>query len=165
MAVTQYCTLADVKKQLSVEGVDLRLDDNPALSTDVLDWASLTIDEYCLPGYTAANLAASGWIKRQCALLAAFEACGRRNNPAPRSLQWKVDRLLDPDRGRLEMVRRGSLNIPDVPRRVTSAPSLSNVRVRLDPVVRTVVEKSRGTSTGEGYRQHTDRLEWFDPAI
>ena len=170
MAATQYCVLRDVQKQLSVEGVNLRLDDDPQVWSDVIDWASLTIDEHCRTGYTQANLQISDWVKRQTAVLAAYELCERRGNPCPQSLIRKVVRLIGtPEKpgGILGFILRGSRNISDIPRRKADIPVVSNVRVRLDPSPRIVVETGRSTGTPSGYSQHEDQLEppGFDYSI
>jgi hypothetical protein len=67
---------------------------------------------------------------------------------------------------RLEKIRLGLLAVPNLPIRKEMAPVMSNVRIRLDPFPRTVVEQTNSTGKPEGYNQHTDALDWnFDYSI
>lgn len=159
---TAYCSITDVQNRLSAEGVTLRTDDSPPTSYgEVITEASTEIDEYCLHRYTAANLAVSDWVRFRASVIAAVLLCERRGNPVPRSLEKRYDKLME----RLEKVREGTLNIPDLAMRKEEVPVLSNVRIRLDPFPRTVVENNRSTGTPEGYRQHADQTDWLDYTI
>jgi hypothetical protein len=157
--VAVYCTSADVVSRLSQAGVDSRTDDDPAAPAflnDCTDRASATVDEHCLVHYSAANLGASRWVNKVCTDLAAVEVCRRRGNPVPAALEKEAERVL----ARLELVRKGLLEIPEVGKKKSEAPVLSNVRVRLDPFPRVVVERAVSTGTPEGYNRNDDALGW-----
>lgn len=161
MAVTPYCSLTDLQDRLSDEGVNLRLDDKPTVYSKVINRASTKIDQYCRPRYTTANLAVSDWVKEAATTISVFMLCGRRGNPPPAAIAADYEELID----WLKLIASGARNLPDVPMRKTEVPVLSNVRTRLDPFPRTVVEPKISTGKAEGYKQHADRLDWFDYTI
>lgn len=163
MATSLYCSLNDVKNRLSTAGVTYRIDDTPPDATDgdVLDEASRIIDDYCLLHYAEAQLAVSPIVMHWTANIAAMLMCERRGNPVPVGIHSKYERTLK----RLERVQLGATLIADIPMRKTQVPVLSNVRVRLDPFPRTVVEKRRSTGTPENYKQHSDKLDFLDYSI
>lgn len=157
MATTAYCTEDDIENRLSTTGVTLRTDDTPPTALgDVIDDASTLIDEHCRLRYTPAVLAASDWVNQRATDLAACLLCERRGNPPPASIQRKHDRAME----RLELVRRGLLQIPDVGMRKSEVPVLSNQRVRLDPHPRVQTQKSKSTGTQEGYKTNNDRFDY-----
>lgn len=162
--MADYCTIADVQNRLSADGVTYRTDDTPPTTYgDVLDEASREIDFYLFSRYDADLLASSNWVKHQCAVIAAFLLCERRGNPVPRGIAGKYERTIE----RLEKVQLGVFAVPGIVERRTAVPTMSNVRIRLDPHPRTVVERNRSTTRNQpqDYVQHADRLEWFDPGI
>lgn len=163
MATTLYCSLANVQGRLGADGVNYRVDDDPTFIQQVLDDASRFVDEHCLLGYSEANLAASPWVKHRTADVAAYLFCERRGNAVPAGIAQKFERA----EKKLERVRLGKLQIPDVPARRDLAPVMDNVRIRMDPFPRTVVEKNRSTKRNQptDYAQHNDSLDWFDYQI
>lgn len=160
---TLYCTIKDLENRLSAEGVSARSDDEPPDDLgDCINDASTQIDEHLYFLYDPAQLATSDWVRQRCADVAAFLLCERRGNPPPVGIAKKYERAME----RLEMVQLGQLAVPALPVRKELAPVLSNVRVRLDPFPRVVVERSHSTGTPEGYQQNTDSLDWnFDYSI
>lgn len=161
MPITQYCTTSDVWHRLSTEGANLRVDDDPGTLQEVLDDAAVLVNEHCELRYSVAQLAVSDWVRKRAADVAAALLCERRGNPVPVGMARKFDRTT----ARLEQIRLGTFLIPDIGLRKTEVPVLSNVRVRLDPFPRTVVERNRSTGKPEGYTQHADRFEYLDYSI
>jgi phage gp36-like protein len=158
--VALYCLIADVQNRLSADGVTYRTDDTPPVSYgDVLDDASRTIDEYLLGRYSDGVLSANGWVKHRCADIAAYLLCERRGNPPPSGIARKYEAAIE----KLEKVRLGRLAVPGAPARVTDAPRMSNMRVRLDPFPHSVVERNRSPmrDTPTDYRQTADVLDWW----
>jgi phage gp36-like protein len=158
MALTPYCTQADLTNRLSADGVAYRTDDvPPGVLGDVLAEAATVIDEYCRLGYDPTNLAQSDWVTKRATDIAAFMLCQRRGNPVPPGVAQKYERTLE----RLELVRLGRLSIPDAPGRRNQVPVLSNLRVRLDPFPRVVVDRYSGPTRerAQDYRQAVDYSE------
>lgn len=158
-----YCTLNDVKDVLSESGVKLRLDDLPPTAADgnILDEASATIDEYCLLGYSAANLAVSRWVKHRCKVIAAVLLCGRRNCPIPSALEKRYDKLIED----LERVRIGKLFVPDIPMSAANVPQLINGRVALHPIPHFRVQKARSMGQPTNFAEKVDYLDILDYII
>jgi phage gp36-like protein len=167
-ATLQYCTLADLQNRLSDDGVNLRVDDKPTVTTAVINRATTKLDGYLRPRYDpVTQLAASAWVTEACATVAAYYLCGRRANPVPATLRRDFEDLINPDgkSGELQLIRRDQMNLPDVPMRKVEVPVLSQPRIRLDPFPRTVIERNRSTGQAQGYTQHADRLDFFDYSI
>lgn len=159
-STTAYCDLRAVQRIMSVAGINLRVDDDPAVYPTVIDEASREVDLYLLHRYDEANLPASRWVEHCTATVAAWLFCTRRGNPAPTGIQKRYEHYLE----RLEKIASGLMHVPGLAPRRTDVPTLSNVRVRLDPFPRTVVERTRGGSRNhpQDYTQHLDSREWFD---
>lgn len=162
MPITQYCAQADIQNRLSTTGVNLRVDDTPPTTLgDVLNNAASIIDEHCRLSYDPATMVTSEWVKQRATDVAAYLLCTRRGNPAPGSIEALYTRTM----ARLEQVRLGVVQIPDIPARKNMAPVLSNQRVKLTPFPHVVTERNRSTGTPAGYDQHTDPQEWYDYSI
>lgn len=163
MATLLYCSQNDLQNRLSADGVAYRVDDNPPTTLgDVLTDASTIVDEHLYSLYDPAQLVNSDWVRERAADIASYLLCERRGNPVPPGIQAKYERTMT----RLEQIRLGVLAVPNLPIRKEMAPVLSNVRIRLDPFPRTVVERNNSTGTPQGYDQHTDSLDWnFDYSI
>lgn len=162
--MADYCTIEDIINRLSADGVTYRTDDAPPDDYgDVLDDASRQIDFYLLARYESDQLVTSSWVKHGCAVIASFLLCERRGNPVPRGIAGKFERLME----QLKLIQLGNVPVPGIVERRTAVPTMSNVRIRLDPHPRTVVERNRSTTRNQpqDYVQHVDRLEWFDPGI
>jgi phage gp36-like protein len=158
-----YCTQNDITNRLSADGITYRTDDNPPTALgDVITDAGTTIDEYLFFLYDPVQLATSDWVRERAADIATYLLCERRGNPVPPGIAAKYERTVE----KLEQVRLGQRAVPNLPIRKEQAPVLSNVRVRLDPFPRVVVEPSNSTGKPQGYDQHRDSLDWnFDYSI
>lgn len=157
-----YCTQDDVTNRLSLDGVAYREDDSPpGLLGDILNDASAMVDEYVFFMYDPAQMATSDWVRHRTADIASYLMCERRGNPVPPGIAHKYERSIE----KLAKVRSGQIAIPGLPVRKTMAPVLSNVRIRLDPFPRTVVERNRSTGKPAGYSRHDDRLDFLDYSI
>jgi len=158
--MANYCTLKDVQRIFSVSGVNYRLDDDPAVISEVLGEASREVDMYLLTTYTADQLSGNDWVRYQTANIAAMLFAERRGNPPPSSIQAKYDRTME----KLQAIHLGQLRVPGLAPRRTDVPTLSQPRIRLDPYPRTVIERQRGSSRNRptDYSQPADTLEWFD---
>lgn len=158
-----YCSQNDIINRLSADGVTYRTDDNPPTTLgDVIVDAGTQIDEHLFFLYDPNQLVQSDWVRERAADIASYLLCERRGNPVPPGIAAKYERTME----RLEKIRLGLLAVPNLPIRKEQAPVLSNVRVRLDPFPRVVVERSNSTGTPEGYQQNTDSLDWnFDYSI
>jgi phage gp36-like protein len=162
MATSFYCDWADVKTVLGTEGIELRTDDlTPTERDEILDEASRELDFYLLTIYAEARLASSPTVKRWCAVVAAQCLSNRRGNPAPTGVQGKFERVIE----KLELVAKGTRQIPDIGRRKTEAPVLSSPRIVFGPHPHTVIERTRSTGKPENYRQNRDPLEIPDYQI
>jgi phage gp36-like protein len=159
VALTTYCTQSDLVNRLSADGIAYRTDDvPPAALGDVLAEAATVIDEHCRLAYDPASLAQSDWVQQRATDIAAFMLCQRRGNPVPPGVAQKYERTLE----RLELVRKGQLAIPDAPGRRNQVPVMSNLRVRLDPFPRVVVERYSGP-TRERPKDYTQATDYAEP--
>ncbi len=157
MAQTQYCTRIDMSDVLSFAGVNLRLDDAPPGGiSQVIDRASLEVDEYCLQRY-GSRLADSLWVAKRCAEIACYFLSVRRGNPAPSGVAQLYERAV----AKLEQVRRGDLKIPNLVESKSCHPRMSNIRATLRPFPHTVVERARTTGTPADYHQNRDPWDSF----
>lgn len=128
---------------------------------EYIDRAALEIDEHCLLFYTPAGLLGSTWITKHAAITAAYYYCMRRGNLPPAGVALLFEgsnaaRGKDGTRNKLERVQKGTLNIPDLPRRKPSVPVMSNMRPALRPHPHMVVERYRSTGRPEQYHQNGD---------
>lgn len=156
---TLYCGIGDVINVLTQDGVDYRtLDTPPTQYGGVIDEASSIIEEYCLRLYTPAVLSGARWVTWKCANIAAYLLCERAGNPPPPGITAKHERAM----ASLEKVQNGNTQIPGASQIRTCAPVLSNVRVRLDPFPRTVVEPNRSSQQMPAdYVQWCDVFDWW----
>lgn len=162
MAVTSYyCTWDDVVGRLGADGADRRTDDDPSRRTDLLRRATVKVNEYLLRLYSATALANSDWVREACADVAAYYACGRRNNPAGKTIATQYEETL----ASLKEMGSGVRPLPDAAQRKASAPVLSNQRVQLSPVPHTVTVPGTSTGTPAGYSQHRDAFDPLDYSI
>lgn len=156
-----YCTITDVQNIISADGVTYRVDDGTALDlyTAVIDEASSIIDEYALRFYTSTALEAARWVTHKCANIAAWLLCTRRGNAPPTGIAMRYEQAMDD----LEKVSEGKKQIPGAGQRRDCAPCVSNVRIRLDPFPRTVVEPNRSSrQKPTDYKQWADRFDFVD---
>lgn len=169
MAVTYtpYCSLTNLQDRLSDDGVNLRIDDKPTVITAVINRASAKLEGYCRPRYDPTQLVNSAWALEAATSIALRYLCKRRGNPVPASIERDFQELISDDgkSGELQMVRRGSFQIPDIPMRKVDVPVMSNLHPRLDPFPRTTVERNNSTGTPTGYTQNVDRLDLWDYSI
>lgn len=155
---TEYCDTDDLLDRLSAAGVIDRSDDTPPHHLgEVIARASLKVDQHCLLLYEAGRLAQSEQIKQVAADIAAHLLCRRRGNPSVFREEYDEAMLY------LRRVQLGVLQVHDIAARREVVPSVSNLRVRLDPFPRVVVERKRSAGPPvEDYRQNYDALEFFD---
>jgi phage gp36-like protein len=159
--MSAYCAETDLQDLISSSGETLRIDDysaganQTALIARIIAKASAQVDLYLLKRYTAATLTASDWVKYATADLAMCILCRRRGNPVPEVFNAQCTTVME----QLQQIMDGLLALPGASERKDSVPVLSNVRTRLDPFPRTVVERSRSTGTPAGYAQATDRTD------
>lgn len=161
-----YCTLSQVQEVESVAGVNLRVDDNPAVYPLILARASRWLDLYLLRHYAPETLAANEWAQNACSWKAAQLFCKRRNNPVPSSVREELEEL----KGELEAIAAGRLDLPGAVRRRTAVPVVSLPSVRVGPFgPRVVVSRTRGSvrrNPAEDYRPPGDVLEPpYDPSV
>lgn len=157
MSTTLYCSENDLINRLSADGINYRTPDNPPTTLgDVLTDACSQVDEHLYYLYDPAQLAASDWVRERAADIASYLLCERGGDPVPPGIQQKYERTM----ARLEGVRTGTLAVPHLPVRKEMAPVMSNVRIRLDPHPRTVVERGSSTGTPQSYPQNVDYLDW-----
>lgn len=162
MTVTQFCSWDDVAVRLSSEGAKLRTDDNTdAAQQDILNDAATEVLGYVGRGYKLIALQNSQWVRYRTRDVAVFLAATRRGNPANKSIADRYAKAIE----QLELVRKGSIKIPDAAESKGSAPAMSNLKVQQFPV--TIVKVVEGTSTGkaENYLQHTDNYDLLDYSI
>lgn len=160
-----FCTSTDVQNLLSAEGVILRADDNPpSVLGECLDMGDDEINWYCSELYSATALAASDWVRRAAAVVAAYNLCERRGNPVPVGIAQKYDRLV----AKLEKVQTGNpkYRIPGIGVKKSVAPVVSNHRATNRPWPRTVVIKAQSTGRPENIRQNVDPFDALNsPAL
>jgi phage gp36-like protein len=153
-----YTDRAQIQGRVSTVGTALRLDDNAGAITQVIEEATTEVNGYCLLLYSAAQLAASYWVRQRATDIAVWFLCARRNNPPPKVVQQRYEKALED----LERVRLGVLVIPDAAQSKAAAPVLSNQRVRLWPFPHVVTEPSQSTGTPTGYTGNEDPVD-IDP--
>lgn len=156
---TLYCSWVDIQNRMSVAGSANHIDDDPSTYADIIDEASIIIEEYLLPHYTASAMSTNRWVKYACATIACVLMMQRRGNDPPRSLRKKYEELLE----KLEAVMDGRKQVPGLTRKRTSIPVLSKTRVILSPTgPLVVVSKRRGSPQASppiDYRQPRDATE------
>lgn len=92
---------------------------------DSINDATLEIDLYCRPKYSAASLATNNLIKRWATVLACFFCSQNRGNPPPDSLARQAERIYK----QLERIRLCTLMLPGVALANDTRPTWSNRRV------------------------------------
>lgn len=156
MAVSPtYTTQTKIERRISSTGVSLRIDDDANSLTSTIEDATTEVNGYCQLLYTTTALAASEWIAMKTTDIALYFLCMRRANPVPHSVQVRYDKAI----ADLEKVHSGVWLVPDAPTRQAAVPTLSNQRVRLQPIPRTVTEMGRSTGTQEGYKPFNDPID------
>lgn len=160
--MSAYCTTTYLEDRISAAGKTLRIDDYSSsgtvqadLLTRIIENASAQVDLYLLSRYDSVTLAANTWVKHATADLAICILARRRGNPVPDPFAAQCKEVME----QLKLIKDGELPLPEAAERKDSVPVLSNVRVRLDPYPRTVVEQSRSTGVPAGYAQNTDTLD------
>lgn len=149
--MAQYCVRSDLSDVISSTGVALRLDDAPPGSvSQIIDRASLDIEEYCAQRYR--NLSDSLWVTKRCAELAVYYLCLRRGNPAPIGVVQMYESCI----AKLERVQKGTLKIPRMVESKSAHPVMSNMRPTLRPYPHAVVAQALSTGTPEDYHQNRD---------
>lgn len=135
-----YCTREDIDDIMSVEAVDLHLDDNQdgtvsdpptdpdesARATRACQYATARIDLYCRTHYEPECLAESYIVREWAAILAAAWIAVRRGNPGAESLMKLRKEVLD----ELKLVQAGTLQIGDIGASQSGLPFYDNVTKR-----------------------------------
>lgn len=158
MPITQLCAAADVQKILSTSGVNLRTDDDAAATSWAIDAASVEFMGFAGLLYSTAALAASNWVLKTVAWLAAEALCERRNNAPSKPLARRCEKIREVG----EDIRLGFFVIPDAPQSKQTVPVLRNQRVRLTPIPQVVTEPGRSTGHQEGYPTTNDPADFTD---
>lgn len=132
---TAYCTLADMQRLFSTQGVTAFADhdgdgeadslNGSTVTGDCIDQATEEINFYLLRWYSAAQLATSTLVNRWCTVLAVYFLCQRRGNPDPEIFQAEFERIM----AKLELVKPGGFTIPGLPFKSDLRPSFSNMEV------------------------------------
>lgn len=158
MAITTYCTWADVTARIGAEGAEFRTDDDPATQTDILENAALEVNQYLQARYDPTALATSGIVRFLARDIAVYLLCLRRNMPAPASVEDRYKAALE----RLAQIESGLARVPDIYETKAAVPVLSNQRVKMwpFPMVKTVVQKSTGQQ--ENYPAQNDNNDLTD---
>lgn len=155
-------TIAPLTTQERVEsrfgqiGVDNNTDDDIGSLGGIINDATVECLGYVSRMYSDTQLQSSNWIELKVRDIAVFLLCCRRGNEAPHSVQAAYDKAI----ADLTRVQTGEMTIPDAATRKTSAPTLSNQRVRLWPVPNIVNTPHSSTGNPEGYVTSDDRTDY-----
>lgn len=160
---TLYCTLADIKELLSVNGTIGRADDDNDGSISAteqtyfdraINWATSRVNLYCLAKYAASELVTSALVNEWAVLCAAYWLSCRRGNPPPGSFDDLYKSAIDD----LKLIHSGSFQIPDIGYRDSAWPAWSNIRVDQGYPLRKIrVERPISESSPVPYSQPRDR--------
>lgn len=161
VAITTYCTWADVTARISAAAADLRLDDAPATKTDILETSAVEVNGYLQLNYDVPVLAASNWVRFKTRDIAVYLLCLRRNHPVPVSVAAQYEKAIKD----LERVQAGEMMLPDVAQAKANVPVLSNQRVTMWPFPRVQTVTGKSTGNQEGYTPSNDALDFFDYSI
>jgi len=128
-----YTTESEIKRLISVDGWDLRMDDltnsqEDTFFADVIDDVTLTIDAYISQYYATASLSASKWVRMRATYMAADQIATRRGNPG--LYATRVEKIL----GELETIASGSLfaggiRVPGIAVKDDFTPVMSNYQI------------------------------------
>lgn len=156
MTTTAYCTQNDLDNEIGAAAVAALTDDSPPTTLrDCIREASTVIDARLRMLYLPSLMAASDWVIIRARVFASAALFRCRGNPIPAGLMAKVQRY-EKD---LDAVMVGRQQIPDCAPIKANAPVMSNVRVRLDPFPRAVVERGISTGNPSGYAVNADLTE------
>lgn len=128
-----YCTQGDVEAELSINGVELRLDDDLSgtvsatelanLVTALIGWATARVNLFLLGRYDAAQLAQSWVVNDITTIFVCYRLCRRRGNPAPSS----IVELYQEAKELLQSLKESKLSLEDVAERTSGAPMWRNI--------------------------------------
>jgi phage gp36-like protein len=153
-----YTTQDKIARRISQLGVDLLVDDDIDSVNGAIEDATTEVNGYLELLYSTDQLAGSNWVQMRCTDIAVLFLCERRNNPPPEAAVSRYERAIE----QLEEYGTGARPLPDAAMLKSSAPVLSNQRVRLWPFPHVVTEPSQSTGTPAGYAQNTDPAD-IDP--
>jgi phage gp36-like protein len=125
---TTYTTEAMMQRKVGEQAlIDWCDHDNEGIQEanvldDSINEATVEIDLYCRPKYTASALAGAELIKRWATTLACFFASQSRGNPPPDSLARQVEKIYE----RLDLIRQCVMSIPGVSLANDTRPTWSN---------------------------------------
>ena len=131
LLATVYCSIADVQRYLSAQGVVSFADHDQSQSSDTdvvedcINEASQELELYLRPKYDQVGLTTSDIVKRWCVKLSAFFLCHRRGCEPPMSLASAVEytRVL------LQQIHDCDKQLSDVPFASSQGPSHSNMTI------------------------------------
>jgi phage gp36-like protein len=130
IAVT-YCTETDLQNRFSpatVIGWADQTETNteyPNTIDDAINQARQEIEGLAAQQYSQAGLQSCPLINRWCVTLAAYYASTTRGNPAPNSIALEYERIM----ARLQAIADNEYQLPGIPKRSDSRPTMSNLRV------------------------------------
>jgi hypothetical protein len=154
-----YCTADDLKKRVSVLGVQLRTDNDEGGDTvQSIEFGSADLDFYLLPRYTAAQIVANGWAKTAAIILSVYHLCWLRLNDVPETVQ----RLRDEWLAKLEIIRTGAGELPGTAVGPAAGPEVVNMSVRLDAYPQIQVDPARSVRSDRTYPERRNN-EWVYP--
>jgi phage gp36-like protein len=163
--ITLYVNQGDVERQMSIQGVNLRLDDDgdgyiskaeQAAMQDALVDASESCNFFLYPKYTPAMLATSNWVNRKAMLLASYRLCTRRNNPVPDNVAEDAAQAIED----MKSVADGARLIPGLPLRRNLCPTWDNTRC--DPRYWFAVTRVETQSSSQQPTQLPVRTDWAE---
>jgi phage gp36-like protein len=155
-----YCTLGELQATLSAAGVNLRVDDDPAVYVEIIQEASSWLETYLMPHYTSADMAGNRWCKYACADLAVLLLSERRANAVPKTARRKAGRKLR----MLERVALGQMQVPGLVRRRSSVPTVGVPRTTVGPYgTVTTIDRYRGTARRSPPRDYTPPRDILEP--
>jgi len=157
MALTPYCTRAQVAVVLSEVGVDNRVPNDANRDTVIdamIERATAKINNYCFTRYETSVLATSEWVTWCCVTLVIHYLNKRRNNPGVGAVAEDVDDYLE----ELRQIKAGTMDIAGLATRYDTSPSVGNYvvdRRYKRSIVRRVEKISTGGPQVDGLKQHT----------
>jgi phage gp36-like protein len=132
---TTYCTVTELRRYLSAQGVTDFADHNQdgaadsQVVADSINWATQEIDMLALMRYSVTGLTGSNIIGKWCIVMSAYFLCQRRANPVPNSILNEFERITGMPDGLLTKISDGRMQLPGVPLRADLSPSFSNLTV------------------------------------
>lgn len=103
-----YTSEAEMQRLLSLEGVELRLDDlddtddeQTEYLTEVIADATDVINAYLLQTYSASTMETNRWIRSRATWIGCYFLSQRRGNPPPEIFETRYSQITDVESGEL----------------------------------------------------------------